>query len=87
MLLQISIVKKGEAREPRETRKLFRELALLQVPWEALGTGSYSQLSPEREFSMEESTYEEISLGMTDCIVVLLLSSFQLVRVSETMKG
>jgi hypothetical protein len=28
-LLQISIVKKGE---PRETRELFRELALLQVP-------------------------------------------------------
>jgi hypothetical protein len=87
MLMQISIVKKGEAREPRETRELFGELALLQVPREALGTGFCSQLSPEREFSMEESTYEEISLGMTDCIVVLLLSSFQLVRVSETMKG
>jgi hypothetical protein len=56
-LLQISIVKKGEAREPRETRELFRELALLQVPWEAFGTGFCSRLSPEREFSMEESTY------------------------------
>ena len=56
-LLQISIVKKGEAREPRETRELFRELALLQVSWEALGTGFCSRLSPEREFTMEESTY------------------------------
>jgi hypothetical protein len=44
-LLQISIVKKGEAREPRETRELFRELALLPVPWEALGTGFCSRLT------------------------------------------
>jgi hypothetical protein len=48
-LLQIRIVKKGEAREPRETRELVRELALLQVPWEALRTRFCSRLSPERD--------------------------------------
>ena len=36
-----------------------RELGLLQVPWKALETGFFSPLfSPEREFSMEESTYD-----------------------------
>jgi hypothetical protein len=32
-------------------RELFRELALLQVPWAALETGFCSPLFPEREFN------------------------------------
>jgi hypothetical protein len=56
-LLQVSIVKVGKHESRERARELFRELALLQVPWEALGIGFCSQLSPKREFSMKESTY------------------------------
>jgi hypothetical protein len=39
VLQRISLVEKGKHEGPRERWELFRELALLQVPWEALGTG------------------------------------------------
>jgi hypothetical protein len=39
-LPQISIVKKGKHESRERARAQFPELALLQVPWEALGTGS-----------------------------------------------
>jgi hypothetical protein len=42
-LLQISIVKKGKHESRERARELFRELASLQVPWEALGAGFCSR--------------------------------------------
>jgi hypothetical protein len=65
-LLQISIVKKGKHKSRERARELFRELALLHVPWEALETGFCSRFSPEREFSMEESTYHDRKAGYGD---------------------
>ena len=53
-LLQVSIDKVGKHESRERARELFRELALLQVPWEALGTGFCSPLSLEREFNMEK---------------------------------
>ena len=37
VLQRISIVEKGKHKQPRESRELFRELALLQVPGKLLG--------------------------------------------------